>query len=101
MWASNLRHGVQYSRDQRKSLGLKLHERGLKAKVIAERCGVSTSSVYSWTKALRKSSRQERDAKIERLRDEGETLTAGGLSCLDISFDPKVLVSEAACLVLG
>lgn len=73
MWQSNLRHGVQYSRAQRKSHGLKLHERGLKAKAIAERCGVSPSSVYSWTKALRESSRQERDAEIQRLRDEGMT----------------------------
>lgn len=32
-------------------------------------------------------------------RRQGETLIAGGLPGLDISFDPKVLVAEAACLV--
>lgn len=101
MWASNLRHGVQYSRGQRKSHGLKLHERGLKAKAIAERCGVSTSSVYSWTKALRKSSRQERDAKIERLRDEGKTqqeiadeLEIGRSTVAEIVGDSKTGISD-------
>ena len=73
MWESNLRHGVQYTRDQRQTHGLKLHERGLSAKVIATRVGVSASSVYSWTKELREQERQERDAEIARLRDEGMT----------------------------
>ena len=53
MWESNLRHGVQYTRDQRQTHGLKLHERGLAAKAVAQRVGVSASSVYSWTKELR------------------------------------------------
>ena len=73
MWAANLKHGVQYTRLQRQAHGLKLHERGLKAKDIAQRVGVSASSVYSWTKELREQKRQERDAEIERLRDEGKT----------------------------
>ena len=50
-----------------------MHGRGLKAKEIAERVGVSASSVYSWTKALREQEKQERDAEIARLRDEGKT----------------------------
>ena len=74
MWAANLKHGVQYSRAQRQTQGLKLHGRGLKAKEIAERVGVSASSVYSWTKALREQEKQERDTEIARLRDEGKTL---------------------------
>ena len=41
MWESNLRHGVQYTRDQRQTHGLKLHERELSAKEIADRVGVS------------------------------------------------------------
>ena len=73
MWESNLRHGVQYTRDQRQTHGLKLHERGLAAKLIAQRVGVSASSVYSWTKELRERQKQERDAEIARLREEGMT----------------------------
>ena len=73
MWESNLRHGVQYTRDQRQTRGLKLHQRGLAAKVIAQRVGVSASSVYSWTKELREKIKQERDAEIVRLREEGMT----------------------------
>ena len=73
MWESNLRHGVQYSRDQRQTRGLKLHQRGLAAKVIAQRVGVSASSVYSWTKEQREKEKQERDAEIARLREEGMT----------------------------
>ena len=73
MWESNLRHGVQYTRDQRQTHGLKLHERGLAAKAVAQRVGVSASSVYSWTKELREQERQERDAEIARLREEGMT----------------------------
>ena len=37
MWAANLKHGVQYTRVQRQIHGLKLHERGLAAKVVAQR----------------------------------------------------------------
>ena len=73
MWESNLRHGVQYTRDQRQTHGLKLHDRGLKAKEIAERIGVGASSVYRWTKELRETQKQERDVEIARLRDEGMT----------------------------
>ena len=73
MWESNLKHGVQYTRDQRQTHGLKLHERGLKAKDVAQRVGVSASSVYSWTKEVREQKKQERDAEITRLRAEGMT----------------------------
>ena len=73
MWESNLRHGVQYTRPQRKTHGIKLHGRGLVAKDIAQRVGVSQSSVYSCTKELREKEKQERDAEIARLRDEGRT----------------------------
>ena len=73
MWESNLKHGVQYTRDQRQTHGQKLHERGLTAKVVAQRVGVSASSVYSWTKELREKQKQERDAEIARLREEGMT----------------------------
>ena len=73
MWAANLRHGVQYTRGQRQTHGLKLHERGLKANVIATRVGVSASSVYNWTKELRDKEKEERDAEIARLREEGMT----------------------------
>ena len=73
MWAANLKHGVQYTRDQRQTHGLKLYGRGLKANVIATRVGVSASSVYSWTKELRDKEKEERDAEIARLRDDGLT----------------------------
>ena len=74
MWAANLKHGVQYTRVQRQTQGLKLHERGLKAKEIAGRVGVGASSVYRWTKEHREKKKQERDAGIQRLREEGMTL---------------------------
>ena len=73
MWESNLKHGVQYSRDQRQTRGLKLHERGLAAKVNGIRVGVSASSVYSWARELRAQEKQERYAEIARLREEGMT----------------------------
>ena len=73
MWESNLRHGVQYTRGQRQTHGLKLHERSLKAKEIAERIGVGASSVYRWTKELREKQKEERDAEIQRLREKGMT----------------------------
>ena len=73
MWESNLKHGVQYTRAQRQTHGLKLHERGLTAKVVAQRVGVSASSVYSWTKEVREKQKQERDAEIARLRKKGMT----------------------------
>ena len=65
---------MQYTRVQRQTQGLKLHERGLKAKEIAQRVGVSASSVYSWTKELREQERQARDAEIARLQAEGKNL---------------------------
>ena len=74
MWAANLKHGVQYTRAQRQTQGLKLHERGLKAKEIAQRVGVGASSVYRWTKEHREEIKQARDAEIKRLREEGMTL---------------------------
>ena len=73
MWDANLRHGVQYTRQQRKTQGIKLHARGLVAKDIAQRVGVSASSVYSWTRELRDKDKQERDAEITRLREQGMT----------------------------
>ena len=74
MWDANLRHGVQYTRVQRQTHGLKLHERGLKAKEIADRVGVGASSVYGWTKEVRDKAKQERDDKIARLQAEGKNL---------------------------
>lgn len=68
MWDANLRHGVQYTRVQRQTHGLKLHERGLKAKEIAERVGVGASSVYRRTKQYRENIKQERDSEIHRSR---------------------------------
>ena len=76
MWAANLKHGVQYTREQRQTHGLKLHDRGLKAKEIAERVGVGASSVYRWTKEYREKIKQERDSEIQRLREEGKTQQA-------------------------
>ena len=73
MWAANLKHGVQYTRLQRKTQGIKLNDRGVTAKDIAQRVGVSASSVYSWTKQLREKGKQERDAEIARLSAEGMT----------------------------
>ena len=73
MWDANLRHGIQYTRVQRQTHGLKLHERGLSAKEIADRAGVGVNTVYRWTKAQREKAKQERDAEIQRLRDAGYT----------------------------
>ena len=73
MWAANLKHGVQYTRDQRQTQGLKLHGRGLKAKDIAQRIGVGVNTVYRWTKAHREQGKQERDQAIIDLRDAGKT----------------------------
>ena len=73
MWDANLKHGVQYTRQQRKTQGIKLHDRGLTAKDISQRVGVSASSVYGWTKELRDKEKQERGAEIARLREQGMT----------------------------
>ena len=81
--------------------GLKLHDRGLKVKAIAQRVGVSQSSVYSWTKALREQEKQERDAEIARLRDEGKTqqeiadeLEIGRSTVAEIVGDSKTGISD-------
>ena len=73
MWEANIKHGIQYTRSQRKTQGIKLHERGLEPPKIAKRVGVSASSVYGWTKAVRDRQKHERDIEISRLRDEGKT----------------------------
>ena len=73
MWDANLRHGVQYTRVQRQTQGLKLHGRGLAAKEIADRVGVGASSIYRWTKEYREKIKQERDSEIQRLHDKGKT----------------------------
>ena len=73
MWEANRKHGVQYTRGQRKAYGVKLHRRSLSAKAIAERAGVSVSSVYGWTKELREREKQERHSEIQRLHEEGKT----------------------------
>ena len=73
MWESNLRHGVQYTRDQRQTHGLKLHERGCSGKGDRHRVGVSASSVYSWTKELREKRSKSAMAEIARLREQGMT----------------------------
>ena len=72
MWESNLRHGVQYTRDQRQTHGLKLHGRELSAKEIAERVGVGVNTVYRWTKEHRDKAKQERDQAVLSLADEGK-----------------------------
>ena len=101
MWESNLRHGVQYTRAQRQTHGLKLHERGLAAKVIATRVGVSASSVYSWTKEEREKLKEERDSEMQRLRDEGFTqkqiadeLGIGRSTVAEIVGDSKTGISD-------
>ncbi len=73
MWAANLKHGVQYTRVQRQTQGLKLHGRGLKAKAIAERCGVGVNSVYRWTKELREKEKAEREHAVLELAKQGKT----------------------------
>ena len=73
MWESNLKHGVQYTRDQRQNHGLKLHKRKLTAQGIAERCGVGVNTVYRWTKELRDKAKGERDQTVIALAEEGTT----------------------------
>ena len=67
MWAANLKHGVQYTRAQRQTQGLKLFERDLPVGDIAERVGVSVATVRRWTKALRAEQRRARDERILEL----------------------------------
>ena len=71
MYAANLRHGVQYSREQKRAYGATLHKRELSAKEIARLSGVGVSTVYRWTRELREQDKEERDVNIHRLRDEG------------------------------
>ena len=73
MYAANLRHGVQYSREQKRAYGVKLHGRKLSTKEIARLSGVGVSTVYRWTRELRDDEKQERDSEIQRLRDDGLT----------------------------
>ena len=73
MYAPNLRHGVQYGREQKRAYGISLHGRELSAKDIARLSGVGVSTVYRWAKELREQEKQERDGEIQRLRDGGLT----------------------------
>ena len=73
MWDANLRHGVQYTRVQRQTHGLKLHGRGLAAKEIADRAGVGVNTVYRWTKAQREKAKQEREQAVLDLTGESKT----------------------------
>ena len=73
MWESNLKHGVQYTRDQRQAQGLKLHERELLAKEIADRVGVSAATVRRWTKDQRERDRQLRNEAVLELAEKGKT----------------------------
>ena len=73
IWESNLKHGVQYTRGQRQTHGLKLHDRGLHAKEIADRVGVSINTIYNWTKAQRDKATQEREQAVIELAGEGKT----------------------------
>ena len=74
MWESNLRHGVQYTRDQRLTQGLKLYQRKLSTGQIANRVGVSAATVRRWTKALREEDRRIRDERIFELAEAGTSL---------------------------
>ena len=73
MWESNLKHGVQYTRLQRKTQGIKLHERGMPPKDIGKAVGASLRSVYIWTKEYRASKKQERQDEMNRLHEQGLT----------------------------
>ncbi|MCY4061889.1 MAG: hypothetical protein OXG53_05955 [Chloroflexi bacterium] len=74
MWAANLKHGVQYTRVQRQTQGLKLHVRKLTPKEIANQVGVSTATVRRWTKGLREEDRRIRDERILSLAEGGMSL---------------------------
>ena len=73
MWEANRKHGVQYTRGQRKAYGVKLHGRGLSAKEIAERAGVNITTVRRWTKSLRERDRQRRNQAVVELAEQGKT----------------------------
>ena len=72
-WERNLKHGAQYSREQRKTRGLKLHERGKQPKEIADRIGVSAATVRRWTKDLRERDKQQRNEAVIELAEQGKT----------------------------
>ena len=73
MWQSNLRHGVQYTRDQRKARGLKLYERRMSTSEIADRVGVSAATVRRWMKEQRERDRQQRNDLVIELAEQGKT----------------------------
>ena len=73
MWNANVNHGVPYQQHQRKAYGIKLHGRGLEAKEIAKRAGVSLASVNSWTKDIRDIEKLQRDRSVFELATEGKT----------------------------
>ena len=73
LWAANALHGVPYTREQRESRSLKLHERGLSVKEIAERVGVSVSTVRRWTAQLRREEKLIRDERIVTLAEKGKS----------------------------
>jgi len=73
MYAANLRHGVQYTREQKRAYGITLHGRDLSAKEIARLSGVGVSTVYRWTTQLRDQEKEDRESEIERLRAKGQT----------------------------
>ena len=72
MWAANLRHGVQYTRVQRQTRGLKLHKRKLTAQEIADRVGVNAATVRRWTKDQRERDRQQRNEAVIELAEQGK-----------------------------
>ena len=101
MYAANLRHGVQYSREQKRAYGITLHGRELSAKEIARLSGVGISTVYRWTRELRDQEKEERDSEIERLRDEGgaqqeiaDELGMGRSTIAEIVGDSQVRISD-------
>ena len=73
MYVANLRHGVQYTRVQKKAYGITLHERKQAAKEIARLSGVGVSTVYRWTTELRDLEKDERNEDIVRMSDKGKT----------------------------
>ena len=101
MYAANLRHGVQYTREQKKAYGITLHERKLAAKEIARLSGVGVSTVYRWTTELRSQEKEERESEIQRLRDDGLTqqeiadeLGMGRSTVAEIVGDSQMRISD-------
>ena len=71
MWAANLKHGVQYTRVQRQTQGLKLYQRRLTTKDIAGRVGVSAATVRRWTKDQRERDKHDRNDLVIKLAQRG------------------------------